>query len=115
MAFTKVSPSTVRAYFDSIGQPIPVTGRISAEHAAQYNKANKGRPYSPGQYKGKQVTVTAKPEKGRAVTRKVYVNEVRASAQAAGVAVGARGRLPQPVLEAAVLGTLSSLAQPVGA
>lgn len=110
MAFKPVSPSTVRSYFDSIGQPIPATGRISDEHREAYNKANKGRPYVPGAYRP-TVEVTAKPaEGGRKVTRKVNVNDVRAEALAAGVPVGARGRLPREVMEAAVLGTLSSLA-----
>lgn len=110
MAFRPVSPSTVRAYFDGIGKPLPATGRISDEAAAEYNRANKGRPYKPGQYPGKTITVTAKPEKGRTVTKKVVEREVRAAALAAGVPVGERGALPKEVREAYVLGTLSSLA-----
>lgn len=110
MAFTYVPPATVRAYFAGIGEPIPAAGRISDEHAEAYNKANKGKPYEPRAYKGQSITVTAKPEKGRAKTRKVYVNEVRKAALDAGVNVGQRGRLPKPVLEAYVLGTLGSQA-----
>jgi hypothetical protein len=110
MAFKTVSPATVRAYFAAQGTPIPAAGRISDKDAETYNKANKGRPYVPNAYKGEAITVKAKPAKGRTVTRKVYVSEVREAAVKAGVQVGARGRLPQPVLSAYVLGDLPSLA-----
>lgn len=110
IVFQSVSPATVRSYFAAQGTPIASTGRIKDSDVKAYNKANKGRPYRPTEYKGETVTVTAKPEKGRSVTRKVYVSEVRAAALAAGVKVGERGRLPKGVAEAHVLGTLHTLA-----
>lgn len=110
--FASVSPATVRSYFAEQGVAIPGTGRIKTEYVKAYNKANKGRPYRPGQFAGETVTVTAKPEKGRAVTRKVLISEVRAAAREAGVPVGSRGRLPREVLTAHVLGTLADLASP---
>ena len=109
MSFRSVSPAAVRAYFDSIEQPIAPTGRISAESTKVYNRANPGKRYVPAGYAGKTFKVTAKPPKGRSVTKVVVEREVRAAALAAGVPVGERGALPKPVREAYVLGTLSTL------
>lgn len=108
--FRSVSPATVRAYFDGLGTPIPSTGRISDEHTKAYNKANPGKRYVPAGYAGKTFKVTAKPEKGRSVTKVIVEREARAAALAAGVKVGERGALPKAVREAYVLGTLASLA-----
>lgn len=110
MSFRPVSPATVRAYFDSIGEPIAPTGRISAASTKVYNKANPGKRYVPAGYAGKAFKVTAKPVKGRSVTKVVVEREVRAAALAAGVKVGERGALTPQVREAYVLGTLSTLA-----
>ena len=110
MAFKSVSPATVRAFFTAKGTPIAPTGRISFEDAKVYNKANPGKRYVPAAYEGKTITVTAKPAKGRTVTRKVVESQVREAAREAGVPVGKRGALPKAVREAYVLGTLSNLA-----
>jgi hypothetical protein len=107
--FRSVSPETVRAYFASQGTPIASTGRISDADTKVYNKANPGKRYQPAGYAGKTFKVTAKPAKGRSVTKVIVEREARAAALAAGVPVGERGALPKAVREAYVLGTLSSL------
>lgn len=109
--FRSVSPAVVREFFASQGTPIPSTGRISDEHTKAYNKANPGKRYVPAGYAGKTFKVTAKPAKGRSVTKVIVESEARAAAIAAGVKVGERGALPKHVREAYVLGTLSSLVE----
>ena len=109
--FRSVAPSVVRAYFAANPDKgsVPATGRISDEAASIYNRANPGKRYKPAQYAGKTFKVTAKPEKGRSVTKVIVEKEARAAAREAGVPVGKRGALPKEVREAYVLGTLSSL------
>lgn len=103
-----VSPATVR---QALGLT-KSTGRLSDADIKRYNKGKApGQRYEPGAYAGPAIEVTAKPEKGRAKSRKVVVSEVRAAAREAGVPVGARGRLAPEVMQAYVLGTLSTLAQ----
>ena len=108
--FRSVSPETVRAYFAAQGTPIAPIGRISDESVKAYNRANPGKRYVPAGFSGKTFKVTAKPPKGRSVTKTVIEREARAAAIAAGVKVGERGALPKAVREAYVLGTLSTLA-----
>lgn len=81
-------------------------GRISPALAAAFNKGKRGNARYAEKAHVPTLEVTAKPEKGRSVTRRVTVEQVRKAAQAAGVKVGKRGRLSQDVLRAYVLGTL---------
>lgn len=100
------NPADVRAWAQAQGL-IPtsqVRGRLSPAVTKAYNAAH-GTKYREGAFV-ETVEVVAKPAKGRKVTRKVNVAEVRAAAKAAGVPVGERGRIPASVLSAFVLGTL---------
>ncbi len=81
-------------------------GRLSPALVKAFNAKHKGaNAYKEGA-SVETVTVKAKPAKGRTVVRTVNVAQVRAAALAAGAQVGARGRLPQEVLTAYVLGNL---------
>ena len=80
-------------------------GRLNPALREAYNKSHKGgNAYSEKDKAVKAVTVTAKPEKGRAKTAKVSIPEARKAAAAQGLVVGKRGRLPQAVLNALILG-----------
>lgn len=99
------SPQVVRAWAESVdaiskGQ----RGRLGADVISAYN-AKHGLKAVEASFV-KTVRVTAKPAKGRSVTRTVNIAAVRAAANAAGVTVGLRGRINKAVLSAYVLGTL---------
>ena len=99
------SPQVVRAWAESVdaiskGQ----RGRLGADVIAAYN-AKHGLKAVEASFV-KTVRVSAKPAKGRTVTKTVNIAQVRAAAVAAGHAVGKRGRLDKAVLSAFVLGTL---------
>lgn len=104
------SPSVVRAWAESVGAIATNAdgghqrGRLGADVISAYN-AKHGLKAVEAAFV-KTVKVSAKPAKGRTVTRTVSIPQVRAAARAAGVTVGARGRVPQSVLSAYVLGTL---------
>lgn len=102
------SPADVREWAKANGHEVGARGKFSRDLIAAYNKAN-GLKYRQGQHVP-TVKVTAKPEKGRSVTRTVNVAQVRAAAADAGVSVGKRGRLDRKVIDAYVLGTLDTLA-----
>lgn len=95
--------SAVRAWLVETGQidASQKRGKFSVEQIASYNSKH-GLKYRQGQFVS-TVTVSAKPAKGRTVTRKVNVEQVRAWAIEQGIEVGARGRLSQDVLAAFVL------------
>lgn len=102
------APADVRKWAAENGHTVGKRGKFSTDLIAAYNKAN-GLKYRQGQHVP-TVKVTAKPEKGRSVTRTVNVAQVRQAAAEAGVPVGKRGRLDRKVIDAYVLGTLSDLA-----
>lgn len=100
------SPTQVRVWAIDNGLILAgQRGRLGAEVIKFYNAAH-ALKHTEHTFV-KTVKVSAKPAKGRTVTRTVNVSQVRAAARAAGVEVGARGRLPKSVLDAAVLGTLT--------
>lgn len=111
------SPAQVREWAEKTTNPetgLPYLragqrGRLGAPVIKAYNKSHAVKhtenAYVP------TVKHTAKPAKGRKVTKTINLAQVRAAAQDAGVKVGARGTLPTAVLDAYVLGTLSTLAQ----
>jgi hypothetical protein len=103
------SPSVVRAwaeFHDLI--PTGQRGRLDHEVIEAYNAKN-GLKHVEGKFV-KTVKVSAKPAKGRTVTRTVSIPAVRAAAIAANFAgVGQRGRLSKAVLDAYVLGTLTTV------
>jgi hypothetical protein len=101
-----VNPSVVRAWAEAEGLVKPgQRGRLSAPVIKEYNKTHGAKYSGKGKFV-RTVEVKAKPEKGRTVTKKVDPREVRAAAVAAGVSLPARGRLPESVKQAYVLGTL---------
>ena len=102
------APADVRKWATDNGYTVGKRGKFSTDLISAYNKAN-GLKYRPGQHVP-TVKVTAKPEKGRRVTRTVNMAQVRAAALDAGVPVGKRGRIDSKVIDAYVLGTLSDLA-----
>lgn len=102
------SPADVRAWAKDNGFTPGDRGKFSTALIAAYNKSH-GLKYRQGQHVP-TVKVSAKPAKGRTVTRTVNMAQVRAAALAAGVKVGERGRIDAKVIDAYVLGTLSDLA-----
>ena len=103
------SPAQVRAWAESEGLiKAGQRGRLGAPVIKAYNKAH-GTKHTEAKFV-KTVKHTVKPPKGRKIERTLVVNEVRKAAGEAGVKVGARGTLPTAVLDAYVLGTLSTLA-----
>lgn len=108
------SPADVRAWAIESkwgadeGYVVGGRGKFPQALIKDYNKSH-GVKYRQGQHV-KTVSVKAKPAKGRTVERKVSVPAVRAAAREAGIPVGSKGRLPQDVLDAFVLGTMSDLA-----
>jgi hypothetical protein len=102
------SPADVRAWARENGHEVGTRGRFAPDLIRAFN-ASHGLKYREAQHVP-TVEVTAKPEKGRKVTRKVNISLVREAALAAGVPVGKRGRISQEVIQAYVLGTLDTLA-----
>ena len=102
------SPADVREWARANGHPVGTRGRFAPDLIKAFN-ASHGLKYREAEHVP-TVEVTAKPEKGRKVTRKVNIALVREAALAAGVPVGKRGRISKEVVEAYVLGTLDILA-----
>lgn len=101
------SPKQVREWAEAEGLiKAGQRGRLGAEVIKAYNKANAVK-HTESEFVP-TIRWTAKPEKGRKVTKTVNVNRVRAAAQEAGLTVGKRGTLPKSVLDAYVLGTLGA-------
>lgn len=99
------SPAQVRAWAVSQGLiKEGQRGRLGAPVIKAYNKAHPVKHSEAGYVP--TIKHTAKPEKGRKVTRTVNVTQVRVAAQKAGMKVGARGTLPTSVLDAYVLGQI---------
>lgn len=104
------SPAQVRAWAEGeglIGKG--QRGRLGKSVIKAYN-AKHGVKHSESKYT-KTVKHTVKPAKGRKIERTLVIGEVRAAAKAAGVPVGPQGTLSKAVLDAYVLGSLSTLAQ----
>lgn len=102
------SPADVREWARANGHTVGTRGRFAPDLIKAFN-ASHGLKYREAEHVP-TVEVTAKPEKGRKVTRKVNIALVREAAAAAGVPVGKRGRISQEVIQAYVLGTLDTLA-----
>ena len=100
----QVVASTVRAWAVEQGLTVGSRGRLDPKVREAFEKAHKGQKYTEGNKSPKTVKVTATSvsAKGRKtpVTKVVDIAEARAAAQAAGVSVGARGRVRQNVLVA---------------
>ena len=101
------SPADVRTWADEQGIPVGKRGKFSDDLIRAYNKAH-GLKYRAGEHVP-VVKVTAKPAKGRSVTRTINMAQVRAAAREAGVEVGKRGRIDRKVVDAYVLGDFSPL------
>lgn len=87
-------------------------GRISPEVVRLFNKGKRGRARYVETEHSPTVTVTVQGKRGnRLITRDVNLASIRQAARDAGIPVGERGRLPQEVLRAGVLGTLPDLAE----
>lgn len=103
------SPAQVRAWAEGqnlIGKG--QRGRLGQSVIKAYNKAH-GTKHTEAKFV-KTVKHTVKPPKGRKIERTLVINDVRKAAAEAGVKVGAQGTLSKAVLDAYVLGTLSTLA-----
>lgn len=92
--------STVREFAVANGLAQPGRGRLSRKAVGEFNRTH-GLKYVPNT--PKTIKVTAKPDKGRAVTRTVVVSEVRQWAVANGLAQPGRGRLSDAAKKAYVL------------
>lgn len=96
------SPSQVRQWAVEQGLiKAGQRGRLGAPVIKAYNKAHAVK-HSEASFLP-TIKHTAKPAKGRKVTRTVNVTQVRSWAAENGLAVGARGTLPTSVLDAYVL------------
>jgi len=85
-------------------------GRLGASVIKAYNKTHSVK-HTEAAFRP-TVRHEVKPPKGRKVSRLINVNDVRKAAAEAGVPVGKQGTLSKAVLDAYVLGTLSSLSAP---
>jgi hypothetical protein len=104
------SPAQVRAWAEAeglIGKG--QRGRLGATVIKAYN-AKHGVKHTESKFVP-TVKHTVKPPKGRKIERTLVIKDVRAAAKAAGVEVGPQGTLSKAVLDAYVLGSLSSLAK----
>lgn len=80
-------------------------GKLSPVLIAAFNAKHKGaNAYSEKDRAPKSVTLTVKPEKGRAKTVRVNVAEARKAAEAKGLTVGKRGNLSEATVKALVFG-----------
>jgi hypothetical protein len=120
MSNSKVAvPSAVRSWarenLSSIeglpeGYTVGDRGQFHPAIIAAYNKANPRRKYVRAAYVNPgatvKVTVVKQNASGRKtpITKTVVVSEARAAAKAAGVPLGAQGRVPASVLSDFVLG-----------
>lgn len=101
------APSEVRAWARENGHTVGDRGKMPPAVIAAFNKAHPRRKYDEGKHVPLvKVTGVRQDKNGRkrAVTQNVNYTEVRAAAQAAGVPVGERGRIPSTVLSAFVAG-----------
>jgi hypothetical protein len=98
------TPAEVRAFARAQGLPVGKRGRFAPSLVKAFNDASPVKYVEAGHVPAREVTVTAANH--RKVTRRVNPAQVRAAAKAAGIEVGARGRLPREVINRFVLGTL---------
>lgn len=110
---TKVTPASAREVREwAESQNLIGTGqrgRLGSDVIKAFNKTvSRGKRYPLTYEKAPAPTVkhTAKVQGRPPVTKSVNLAEVRSRALAKGVTVGARGRLPKSVLDAAVLGQI---------
>lgn len=92
----------VRAWLREQGIEVGTRGRFSAKQVDDFQKAT-GKVYVKGYVEPRTIKGTrVNPETGRKTPVQVKATdaEVRAWAQAEGLAAGSRGRLPQAVLSA---------------
>jgi len=105
--YTSVNPESVRKFAKDNGLAVGSRGLFSAAVQKAYNKGKKkDKQYNPSAVYVPHVTVTAKAPGKPPVRRTIPVPVIREAAEAAGVTVGKRGRVPESVAKAYVLGTL---------
>lgn len=106
--YTSVSPTEVRGFARSKGLPTGSRGQFRAEVIKAFNKGRKkDKQYDPHKVYAPHVVCVGKAP-GRPPRRvTVAVPVLRAAAQAAGVQIGERGRIPESVKQAYALGTLT--------
>lgn len=105
---TPITATVVRKWAEDEGLiPAGQRGRLGTDVIKAWNaRVSRGQRY-PLTYERKPaptVKVTAKAPGKAPVTRKVNLMDVRQRAAKAGVFSGTRGRIPQDVLQRAVLG-----------
>lgn len=105
---TSATAADVRAWATVNGITVR-PGRLSSDVVKAFHDANKGSRYVVGYVEPQPVRVTAirvSPTTGRKtpVTRSLTIGDVRAAATAAGVTLGARGRVSSAAWQAAASG-----------
>lgn len=112
-----VDAATVRAFLIANpieGETVGSRGKFSQAQIDRFNQApeNRNVKFTHNTHKPtRKVTTVVVSESGRKVPRTMNVNlpEVRKAAQDAGYPLGDRGRIPAPVMEAFVAGSLPAL------
>ncbi len=104
------SPAAVRAFATEQGLTVGARGRFSQDLVDSFNKGRRSEQkyVAATHVKTIKVSGTRVSSNGRKtpVTLNATHGQVRAAAQAAGVELGARGRIPASVLTAFASGTL---------
>jgi hypothetical protein len=109
-----VAPAAVRAWARENGHTVGVKGKLPPTVIEAFNAAHPETPYFEGVHAeaAKKIVVTGVKtlDSGKKipVRRTTTVNEVRLTAQAAGINVGRRGRLTPDVLTAFAVGQLDA-------
>lgn len=98
------SPADVRAWARENGMTVGERGKLPPEVIKEFNKAHKNAPYKQAEFVPTVNVRGVRVVNGRKVPIQQNVNltEVRAAAAAAGVEIGARGRIPADILSAYV-------------
>lgn len=98
----EVGGSQVRAFAKEQGLEVGTRGRFSQELIDAFHKANKSVRYVPNHVPTRKISGMREVSNGRKVpvTVTATLTEVRAFAEAEGLAIGKRGRVSQDVLSA---------------
>ena len=109
--YTSVKPEAVRKFAVDNGIPVGSRGRFSEDLKAKFNKGKRGPArYDESKVYAPHVQCVGKVKGRPPVKKTVAVPVLRAAAEAAGVKIGERGRIPSKVKAAYATGTLSDLA-----
>ena len=97
-------PADVRAWAREQGMTVGERGKFPPDVIKAYNKAHKHAPYRQAEFVPTVNVRGIRVVNGRKVPvqQKVSLTEVRKAAEAAGVEIGARGRIPADILTAYV-------------